>query len=94
MQIVKDELFITSLQNTLAYIAEDSISQAIHFDHELEDKIDNLTYMPLKFRPSLFHKDENIRDLIYKGYVIPYLVDKDKALIIILNIFKGIDYSR
>jgi len=92
MQIVKDKLFITSLQNTLTNIAEDSISQAISFDDELEDKITNLVHMPLKCRQSYFHKDENIRDLIYKGYVIPYLVDIDKELIVILNIFKNRNY--
>jgi hypothetical protein len=42
--------------------------------------------MPFKFRKSLYHIDENIRDLIYKGYCIPYLVEDKK--IVILNIFK------
>jgi len=90
MQIVKDQIFISSLQNILENIAEDSISQAIIFDSELEEKIDNLSYMPFKFRQSLFHKNENIRDLIYKGYVIPYLIDRE--IIVILNIFKNKNY--
>ena len=90
MQIVKDQIFISSLQNILENIAEDSISQAIIFNNELEDKIYNLSDMPFKFRQSLFHNSENIRDLIYKGYVIPYLIDT--KIIVILNIFKNKNY--
>jgi len=90
MQIVKDQIFISSLQNILENIAQDSISQAMIFNDELEEKINNLAYMPLKFRQSLFHKNDNIRDLIYKGYVIPYLVDTE--IIVILNIFKNKNY--
>ena len=33
--------------------------------------------MPLKCRKSIYF-DDNIRDLIFKGYVIPYKVDKTK----------------
>jgi len=92
MQIVKDTPFISSLQNILENIAEESISQAIHFDNELEEKINKLTHFPLKFRQSYFHKNKNIRDLIYKGFVIPYLVDVDRGLIVVLNIFKNRNY--
>lgn len=48
--------------------------------------------MPYKFRQSYFHHNQNIRDLIYKGYVIPYLIDEDKEIIVILNIFKNRAY--
>ncbi len=58
----------------------------------LSEKIDSLKHMPLKFRQSLFHHDKNIRDLIYKAYVIPYLIDEVNQVIIILNIFKNRNY--
>lgn len=70
-------------------IAKDSINQAIIFDNELDEKISNLSNMPFKFRQSFFHYNHNIRDLIYKGYVITYLIDQDKSIIVILNIFKN-----
>ncbi|TEY03205.1 type II toxin-antitoxin system RelE/ParE family toxin [Campylobacter sp. US33a] len=44
--------------------------------------------MPYKFRKSFIFDDENIRDFIFKGYVIPYKIDKEKDLIIILDIYK------
>lgn len=86
MQIVKDIKFLTSLQFTLEFIARDSLNQALLFNSELNKRIDDLKFMPFKFRKSLYHIDENIRDLIYKGYCIPYLVEDKK--IVILNIFK------
>ncbi len=87
MQIVKERKFLTSLQSTLGFIAQDSLQQALFFNSELNKKIDDLKFMPFKFRKSLYHPDANIRDLVYKGYCIPYLVEDEK--IVILNIFKS-----
>lgn len=44
--------------------------------------------MPLKCRKSIYFDDENIRDLIFKGYVIPYKIDIDKKQITIIGINK------
>ncbi|EAK5974251.1 type II toxin-antitoxin system RelE/ParE family toxin, partial [Campylobacter jejuni] len=49
----------------------------------------NLSFMPYKNRKSLSFDNENIRDLIFKGYVIPYLIDKSKNEILILGIYKN-----
>lgn len=38
--------------------------------------------MPLKYRKSIYFDDENIRDLVYLGYVVPYKIEKDKIVII------------
>jgi len=91
MQIVRDAHFIVSLQNILDLIAQDSLDRAVDFYELLNHKIEELVHMPLKFRQSRFHSDPNIRDLIFKGYVIPYLIDNDT--IVILNIFKAKRYD-
>jgi len=44
--------------------------------------------MPYKYRKSYYYDDENIRDFIFKGYTIPYLIDKQKDLLVVLDIFK------
>ncbi|EAH7533979.1 TPA: type II toxin-antitoxin system RelE/ParE family toxin, partial [Campylobacter jejuni] len=49
----------------------------------------NLSFMPYKNRKSLSFDNENIRDLIFKGYIIPYLIDKSKNEIVILGIYKS-----
>ncbi|EIQ8939771.1 type II toxin-antitoxin system RelE/ParE family toxin, partial [Campylobacter jejuni] len=49
----------------------------------------NLSFMPYKNRKPLSFDNENIRDLIFKGYIIPYLIDKSKNEIVILGIYKS-----
>lgn len=44
--------------------------------------------MPYKFRQSNSFEDENIRDFIFKGYIIPYKINTQKDKIIILGIYK------
>ena len=72
----------------MEYIAQDSVMHAIEFQLELDNKIDNLDNMPFKFRKSIFFDNENIRDYVYMGYVIPYKIDKEKNCITIIGISK------
>lgn len=44
--------------------------------------------MPYRFRQSHYYNEYDIRDLIFKGYTIPFLVDTDGQKIILLDIFK------
>lgn len=44
--------------------------------------------MPYKFRRSKSFDDDRIRDFIFKGFVIPYLIDEPNDTIVILAIFK------
>ena len=43
---------------------------------------------PFKFRKSFYFEDENVRDMIFKGYTLPYLVDIEKDTLVLLDIFK------
>jgi plasmid stabilization system protein ParE len=80
--------FINQFNNIWDFIAVDSKNRANKFKIELKGKIENLIYMPYKFRKSIYFEDENIRDLNYKGYVIPYEIDQKNDLINILGIKK------
>lgn len=88
MKIVKDDVFRENLQKILLYISKDSKSRASKFNSQLGAKISKLSSMPYKFRPSYYYDDKNVRDFIFKGYTIPYLVDENKDLIVVLDIFK------
>ena len=44
--------------------------------------------MPFKCRKSIYFSDDNIRDLIFMGYVIPYKIYENKNEIIIIGINK------
>jgi len=88
MQIIRDKFYLEQLENILDYIAKDSPNKAFNFLNELDYHISNLVFMPYKFRKSFYYDDENIRDLVFKGYTIPYYIDKKNDIILILDIFK------
>jgi mRNA-degrading endonuclease RelE of RelBE toxin-antitoxin system len=91
LQITEKNSFTETLDNILKYIAEDSLNRAFDFNDQLEEKIDNIPYMPYKYRKSIYHNNENIRDMIFKGYTISYLIDKENNRIILLDIIKWIN---
>ncbi len=88
MHIVKDKNFEKNLKNILRFIALDGKSKAKSFNNSLFEKIYNIPYMPYKYRKSFYYDSGDIRDLIYKGYTIPYFIDKDNNKIVLLDIFK------
>ena len=88
MQVEKKDSFDTQLDNVLDFIAKDSLNRAIEFMVELEEKLEMLPHMPYKFRKSIYFEHEEIRDFIFKGYVIPYFIDESKSKIVLLGIVK------
>lgn len=84
MTIIRDEKYILKLQSILEFIAKDSLVEP----NNLNNQIDNLANMPFKCRKSIYFSDDNIRDLIFMGYVIPYKIYESKNEIIIIGITK------
>ncbi len=62
--------------------------RAKQFKNNLDNQIDNLVNMPFKCRKSIYFSDDNIRDLIFMGYVIPYKIDESRITIIGINKYK------
>ena len=90
MTIQYNPNFRQNLVSIWRFIARDSVGRANSFKNKLKEKIANLSSAPYKFRQSLYYDDKNIRDLIFKGYTIPYLIDFNNKKIVILDIFKWI----
>ena len=88
MQIIRDISYLQKLQSIMEFIAQDSVNQAIKFQVELDEIIDDIPNMPFKYRKSIYFNDENIKDLVFKGYVVPYKIDTAKNQIIIIGINK------
>ena len=88
MKIVYDPRFTKNFLNIWEYIAVDSKRKANRFKKELREHIEDLVCFPYKFRRSIYFEDEQIRDLIFKGYTIPYKIDKSNDRIVILGIKK------
>lgn len=88
MEIIKLSSFSDELDTVLDFIALDNIHQALKFANDLEIKISDIPFMPYKCRKSLYFNEEDIRDLIFKGYTIPYFIDKENDRIFVLGILK------
>lgn len=82
MVIITTPRFEKEIQNIFDFIAKDSKQRAVSFRKEISAKINNLSSFPHIGRK----KDDNRRELIYKGYLIPYFIDNDEILL--LGIYK------
>ena len=92
LTIVTDDLFTANLKTILRRISYDGKTRASNFNHGLFTAIKNLNVSPYKNRKSFYYdKDERVRDLVFKGYTIPYLVDAENGEIVILEIFKWVN---
>jgi len=88
MKIIYQPKFINSFNQIWDYISLDSKNRANQFKKEVKEKIEDLVNMPFKFRQSIYFQDENIRDLIFKGYTIVYRVNESLQTITIIGIKK------
>lgn len=87
MQIKRSPRYNNNLFKILDYIAQDKISASEIFLNELDKLINNLPNFPFKCRQSIYFNNQNIRDLIYKGYTVNYRVNESKNSIDIIRIF-------
>lgn len=83
--------FERELKIIFDFIAKDSLSRAREFRNELITKIERTAQTPFICRKSINFDNESIRDLIFKSYVIPYLVDDE--VIYVLGIYKANEWQ-
>ena len=83
--------FERELKIIFDFIAKDSLNRAREFRNELIAKIERTAQTPFICRKSINFNDESIRDLIFKGYVIPYLIDNE--VIYVLGIYKANEWQ-
>ena len=88
MLIFKSDRFKSSLSAILHHISRDSKNRAKQFNGTLKTSLSSLPNMPYKFRQSVYFEDESIRDYIFMGYCIPYLIQSEKNRIVLLDIIK------
>ena len=87
MQIKRSRKYLAKLFSILEYIAKDKIIASQKFKNDLDKKIKDIIHFPYKNRQSIYFDNENIRDMIFKGYTIVYEINSDKKIIEILDIF-------
>ncbi|WP_310440344.1 type II toxin-antitoxin system RelE/ParE family toxin [Sulfuricurvum sp.] len=81
MKIEFDPEFMVTLIKQIETIAEDKPSAAREFKQMLIAQCKSLVDMPYRCRKSIYYDDDNVRDLIFKGYVIVYVIQDDMITI-------------
>lgn len=87
MDIIYSQRFVDELKDIMDFIAKDSFARALEFESELKSKIATLDFMPYRFRQSAKSNDKNVRDMVFKGYVVIYAVEIERVKI--LGIYKA-----
>lgn len=88
MKISFKDTFIVRLGKQLDYIAIDSPSNARRFKNGLFKLIKRIPSNPFKHRKSIYFDDQNIRDLIFKGYTIVYRINNN-----VIEVFGFVKYQ-
>ena len=70
MKIEITPAFRDKLKRQILYISKDKPQAARKFNQLVFQEIRKLSDNPKKNRKSIFFDDENIRDLIVKGYIV------------------------
>jgi plasmid stabilization system protein ParE len=84
MKIKFDPEFLYLLTEQIDIIALDKPKAAKAFKQEFFDKCRSLAEMPHRCRKSIYYDDERVRDMIYKGYTVVYVIREDEIIILSL----------
>ncbi|MER3328369.1 MAG: type II toxin-antitoxin system RelE/ParE family toxin [Candidatus Kapaibacterium sp.] len=93
MKIRFKSTFTNSLSKQVKYISIDSSSRAQKFNKEIIETIKLIEDNPFMGRKSIYFDDDNIRDLIFKGYSIIYRININKNTIDVFGFVKYQQYS-
>lgn len=87
MKLVETDKYKNEIKHIANYIKQDKKSASIKFAKEIKDKVNELDNFPFKYRKSIYFDNDNIRDMIFKGYTIIYEVNLENNIVEILTIF-------
>lgn len=88
MKIELTSTFRDQLRKQIQYISKDKPTAARKFNTLIFQKIRKIPEAPFKNRKSFFFDNENIRDLIVKGYLIVYEILKIENKTVIFGFYK------
>ncbi len=91
MKIILSGKFLNKLQNQLDYISEDKPGAAQKFKKDIFKEIRQIVKLPYKHRTSIHFKDDKVRELTFKGYLIIYRIIPEQNEI---EVFGFIKYTR
>lgn len=93
MRVIKSPRFEEEIEVITDFISENSPRRALRFYNELLSKLESIPSNPYRFRKRPKINDKNIRELIFKGYTIPFYIDTAHEVIVILGIFSANEWE-
>lgn len=91
MKIETTTGFRKKVERQIQYISKDKPNAAKNFRKEIFSEIRKIPQMPYKNKKSKFFDDENVRELIVKGYSIIYVIEKELNKIVVFTFHKWED---
>jgi len=88
MKILFKDSFVNRLTRQIDFIADDSPTRAKKFKNQLLKEIKKIPKMPYSNRQSIYFDNQDIRDLIFKGYTIVYRVNTKNNIIEVFGLTK------
>lgn len=73
--------FIVKLNYQLNFISKDKPKASRKFKNDVLDLLKQVELMPYKHRKSIYFDDENIREVVFKGYKFIYKIDNEEKVI-------------
>jgi plasmid stabilization system protein ParE len=73
--------FTAALIEQIRTIAEDKPRAAREFRQNVIAQCKSLVEMPYRCRKSIYYDDENVRDLVFRGYIIVYMIQEESIVI-------------
>jgi len=71
------------LENIYTFISfNDSPVKAQRFLRKLQEAIGSLSYMPQRYRKSIYIQDGHTHDMTVHGYTVCYHIDKDQVHVV------------
>ena len=89
MKVKISKNFRKKLFRQVFYIARDKPQAARRFKNDLLQQLELISEHPYSFRKSIFFADDNIRDLIFKGYVITFRIDTEENKAEVFGFYKN-----
>ncbi len=82
MQVLTSEIYEEQLKEILTKIAQNSFEDAKKFKIYLDTIIINIPTKAQKYKKSTYFDDENIKDVEYEGFKIPFLIDNNNYVVL------------
>jgi len=87
LRIIESKQFKDELKTIAFFIKKDKLAASIEFVKNLKKHIKNLIDFPYQYKKSIYFDNDEIRDMVYMGYMIVYEVNKEKDTLELLSIF-------